>query len=89
MTGQPSHGVDIYVVKQGMGMTEATVAEWCVEVGTHVSEGDIVAVIMTDKVNLEVPSPASGVLAAIFVQSDEDFAVPGVIGRIDVTRVTA
>lgn len=44
----------------GEGVTEAELAEWHVEVGDIVREDDIVAVVMTDKASVEIPSLYSG-----------------------------
>lgn len=44
----------------GEGMVEAEIVEWHVAVGDWVTEGDVVADIMTDKANVEVPAPVSG-----------------------------
>ncbi len=44
----------------GEGTVEAEIVEWYVEPGDRVSEGDIIADVMTDKANVEVPSPVTG-----------------------------
>jgi len=44
----------------GEGTVEAEVVEWHVEAGDVVKEGDIIADVMTDKANIEVPSPVTG-----------------------------
>jgi pyruvate/2-oxoglutarate dehydrogenase complex dihydrolipoamide acyltransferase (E2) component len=79
---------DIFVAKQGMGMTEATLAEWKVPVGSLVQKGQVVASIETDKVHLDVEAPATGRLVEQLVVADQDFEVPAVIGRIETTGVT-
>jgi pyruvate/2-oxoglutarate dehydrogenase complex dihydrolipoamide acyltransferase (E2) component len=70
------------VISHGMTMTEATLVAWLIEVGETVQKGDPVAAIMTDKVEMEVEAPASGQLSEQLVAVDEDFSVPGAIGRI-------
>ncbi|MCK5325053.1 MAG: hypothetical protein KAJ57_03560, partial [Woeseiaceae bacterium] len=45
----------------GEGLSEAELLAWLVEVGDSISEGDDVATISTDKVNVDLPSPRSGV----------------------------
>lgn len=52
-------------------ITEGTVMEWRVEVGGFVKKGDVIAVIETDKVTVEVNAPESGVLEEILVKVDE------------------
>ena len=44
----------------GEGTVEAEIVEWHVKPGDVVSEGDIIADVMTDKANVEVPAPVSG-----------------------------
>ncbi len=46
----------------GEGLSEAELLEWLVAVGDSVNEGDDVALISTDKVNVDLPSPRSGVV---------------------------
>jgi 2-oxoisovalerate dehydrogenase E2 component (dihydrolipoyl transacylase) len=44
----------------GEGTVEAEIVEWHVKPGDTVSEGDIIADVMTDKANVEVPAPVTG-----------------------------
>ena len=46
----------------GEGMVEAEIVEWHVKPGDSVAEGDIIADVMTDKANIEVPAPVSGTI---------------------------
>jgi pyruvate/2-oxoglutarate dehydrogenase complex dihydrolipoamide acyltransferase (E2) component len=48
----------------GEGIHEAELLEWLVVVGAHVEDGEPVAVVNTDKVTVELPSPVSGVVTA-------------------------
>ncbi len=50
----------------GEGLSEAELLEWTIAVGDTVREGDEVAVISTDKVNVELAAPATGRIAALF-----------------------
>ncbi len=62
--------------------TKAVVLAWYVEVGGSVNEGDPLVELETDKVSVEVPAPASGVLTEILVAADGE-AIPGeVLGRL-------
>jgi pyruvate dehydrogenase E2 component (dihydrolipoamide acetyltransferase) len=54
--------------KMSMTMTEGEVATWLVKVGDQVNEGDVVAEVMTDKVDMEVESTHSGTLVEIAVE---------------------
>ena len=49
----------------GESVTEGTVIEWRKAVGDPVAEGETLLEVTTDKVDVEIPAPASGVLAAI------------------------
>ena len=51
--------------KLGMTMEEGTITRWFKSQGEPVQEGELLLEIQTDKVNLEVESPASGVLLAV------------------------
>ena len=55
----------VFVVKLpdvGEGVAEAEVVEWHVEVGKVVREDDVLAVVMTDKAAVEIPSPVEGTI---------------------------
>lgn len=59
--------VEILMPELGESVHEATVTRWIVKEGDSVKEDDPVVEIMTDKVNTELPAPASGVLSKIIV----------------------
>ena len=46
----------------GDSITEGTIVEWVVEPGTHVKEGDVLALIETDKVTVDIKADQEGVL---------------------------
>jgi pyruvate dehydrogenase E2 component (dihydrolipoamide acetyltransferase) len=76
----------ITMPKLGFDMAEGTLVEWSKSVGDNVAEGDVVALIETDKANVEVTSFKSGVLRALLVEAGA--AVPvgqpiAVIGSAD------
>jgi 2-oxoglutarate dehydrogenase E2 component (dihydrolipoamide succinyltransferase) len=74
--------VDVLAPVQQEG-TKAAVRGWLAAVGDTVREGDPLVELETDKVTLEVPAPASGMLVEIMIATDQD-AVPGaVLGRIE------
>jgi len=60
--------IPIIMPKMSMTMTEGEVATWLVKVGDQVTEGDVVAEVMTDKVDMEVESTHSGTLVEIAVE---------------------
>ncbi|MFL5839008.1 MAG: multifunctional oxoglutarate decarboxylase/oxoglutarate dehydrogenase thiamine pyrophosphate-binding subunit/dihydrolipoyllysine-residue succinyltransferase subunit, partial [Thermoleophilaceae bacterium] len=65
-------------------MTEGTVLEWRKQVGDRVEADEPIVEVSTDKVDAEVPAPASGTLTAIHAQPDETVAVGAVLGEISV-----
>ena len=75
--------IDVLVPVEQEG-TKAVVRAWLKQIGERVEENDPLVELETDKVAMEVPAPAAGVLREILLHSDED-AVPGaVLGRIAV-----
>ncbi|MFO1296122.1 MAG: biotin/lipoyl-containing protein [Rubrivivax sp.] len=56
---------------------------WHRQPGDALAEGDPVADVMTDKVNVEIAAPAAGVLAAQFVARDDPVAVGAVIATLE------
>jgi len=74
---------DIVIPEVGEGVTEATIVAWHKAIGDTVAEGELVAEIMTDKVNMEIESDAAGTLIEILHQADEEVRIGTVIGRLD------
>lgn len=59
-----NEGQDVYIV------------DWFKEIGDSISEGDPLLEVMTDKANIEIPSPASGTLTSRNFEID-DRVTPG------------
>ena len=73
--------IDVVVPEEQEG-TKAVVRAWLKKVGDRVEENDPLVELETDKVAMEVPAPAAGILREILLHSNED-AVPGaILGRI-------
>jgi len=72
----------------GEGITEAELAEWSVSVGDTVCEDDTLAVVMTDKAAVEIPSPSDGKINAIHGEVGETIAVGSIIIEIDIESKT-
>jgi pyruvate/2-oxoglutarate dehydrogenase complex dihydrolipoamide acyltransferase (E2) component len=51
--------------KMGMTMEEGTIISWRKKIGDHVDIGEVILDIQTDKVRMEVESPAAGILLKI------------------------
>ncbi len=73
---------DMVMPKMGESVQEGTVIAWKVKVGDAVEKDQILLDIATDKVDTEVPSPASGVILEILAKADETVPVGAVIARI-------
>lgn len=74
--------IEIKVPTLGESVSEATIARWLKQPGESVAADEPLVELETDKVNLEVPAPAAGVLEAILVEAGKDVGVGTVIGRI-------
>jgi 2-oxoglutarate dehydrogenase E1 component len=75
--------VEIQMPQMGESVTEGTVLEWHKREGEFVEEGETVVEVSTDKVDAEVPAPASGVLTRILKGEDETIKVGGVLAELD------
>ena len=73
---------NILVPVLGESVTEATVARWLKKEGEHVAVDEPVVELETDKVNLEVPSPVSGVIEKINSKDGENVEVGSVLGTV-------
>src|SRR4051794_14200541 len=76
--------VQITLPAMGESVTEGTVLEWRKKVGDHVEADEPIVDVSTDKVDAEVPAPATGTLTAIHAEPDETVAVGAVLGEISV-----
>jgi 2-oxoglutarate dehydrogenase E2 component (dihydrolipoamide succinyltransferase) len=73
---------DIRVPTLGESVTEATVGKWFKQPGDAVAVDEPVVELETDKVTLEVPAPAAGVLGEIAAKTGETVGVAGLLGQI-------
>ena len=80
----PADGETITLTMPEMGesVTEGTVLEWHKQEGDAVEEGETVVEVSTDKVDAEVPAPASGTIAKILKQPDETVKVGEALAEI-------
>ena len=72
----------ILVPVLGESITEATVSKWLKNVGDKVEADEPIVELETDKVNLEVPSPVSGVLSKISSQDGSTVEVGALLGVV-------
>jgi 2-oxoglutarate dehydrogenase E2 component (dihydrolipoamide succinyltransferase) len=80
---------NIVVPEVGESIVEARVARWMKKVGDVVGLGDPLVELETDKVNLEVPAPAAGVLSRVDHQDGADVKIGEVLGVIDESAAAA
>jgi 2-oxoglutarate dehydrogenase E2 component (dihydrolipoamide succinyltransferase) len=73
---------DIRVPTLGESVTEATIGRWFKQPGDAVAADEPLVELETDKVTIEVPAPAAGVLAEIAAKDGETVAVGAVLGQI-------
>src|ERR1700704_1446592 len=73
---------EIRVPTLGESVTEATIGKWFKQPGDPVAVDEPLVELETDKVTIEVPAPAAGVLSDIAVKDGETVAVGTLLGRI-------
>jgi 2-oxoglutarate dehydrogenase E2 component (dihydrolipoamide succinyltransferase) len=73
----------ITVPTLGESVTEATVSKWLKSKGEEVLADEPLVELETDKVNVEVPSPTSGVLGSISVNEGETVNVGSLLGTVE------
>src|SRR5262245_2594709 len=73
---------DIRVPTLGESVTEATIGKWFKQPGDAVAVDEPLVELETDKVTIEVPAPAAGVLSQIAAKDGETVAVGALLGQI-------
>jgi pyruvate dehydrogenase E2 component (dihydrolipoamide acetyltransferase) len=66
-----TEAVDVVMPQMGVSVSEGTITKWLKQVGEEIEADESLLEISTDKVDTEVPSPASGVVTQILVQEGE------------------
>jgi 2-oxoglutarate dehydrogenase E2 component (dihydrolipoamide succinyltransferase) len=74
--------VDIRVPTLGESVTEATIGKWFKQPGDPVAVDEPLVELETDKVTIEVPAPAAGVLSEVAAKDGETVAVGALLGQI-------
>src|SRR6201993_3550582 len=75
--------VSVTMPQLGESVTEGTVTRWLKKEGEHVTADEPLLEVSTDKVDTEIPSPATGVLRRIVVDEDETVAVGAELAVIE------
>ncbi|CQR51811.1 2-oxoglutarate dehydrogenase complex dihydrolipoyllysine-residue succinyltransferase [Paenibacillus riograndensis] len=73
---------EIKVPDLGESISEGTIYKWLVKEGDTVGQGDVLAELETDKVNLEISAEEDGVISSLLRQAGENVAVGETIGII-------
>ena len=76
--------IDVVTPAAGESVTEGTILEWHVKVGDEIKLDATIVEISTDKVDVELPSPATGVITELLVEEGDTVTVGQVIARIAV-----
>jgi pyruvate/2-oxoglutarate dehydrogenase complex dihydrolipoamide acyltransferase (E2) component len=74
--------IDVTMPQMGVSVVEGTIVAWRVGVGDAIEAEQTICEISTDKIDTELPAPASGVVAEILVKVDATVEVGTVLARI-------
>ena len=74
--------VDVTIASDQIEGTAARFSQWLIELGASVKAGDPLLELETDKVAMEVPAPADGVLVEMMAVQDQEITPELVLGRI-------
>jgi 2-oxoglutarate dehydrogenase E2 component (dihydrolipoamide succinyltransferase) len=74
--------VDVVMPQMGVSVSEGTITRWLKQEGEQIEADEPLLEISTDKVDTEVPSPASGTLTQVLVQEGETVDVGTKLGQI-------
>jgi len=80
--GAESKVVEIVMPVMGESVTEGVILEWAKQAGDSVQEDETIVEISTDKVDAEVPSPATGTLTEVLAQAGDTVTVGQVLARM-------
>ncbi|MCW7493822.1 2-oxoglutarate dehydrogenase complex dihydrolipoyllysine-residue succinyltransferase [Leptospira sp. 2 VSF19] len=81
--------IEIKVPEMGESVTEATISAWTKKEGDAVKVDEVLAILETDKVSLEIPAPTSGVLKSITKKVGDVVHVRDIMGTIEEGAVAA
>ncbi len=81
--------VELKVPPAGESITEVQIGEWQKKVGDQVRRDEIIVIIETDKVTVELPAPVDGTITEIVVGDGDDANVGDVIGYMEEGAVDA
>jgi 2-oxoglutarate dehydrogenase dihydrolipoamide succinyltransferase (E2 component) len=76
-------GIDVVMPQMGVSVAEGTIVEWRKRPGDWVEADEPICDVTTDKIDVEIPAPASGRVEAILVEPGTTVAVGTALARID------
>src|SRR5205807_4967341 len=76
--------MQVTLPEMGESVTEGTVAKWLKQPGDSVREGEALVEVTTDKVDAEIPAPASGKLLKILAEAGQTITVGAPLAEIEV-----
>jgi 2-oxoglutarate dehydrogenase E2 component (dihydrolipoamide succinyltransferase)/2-oxoisovalerate dehydrogenase E2 component (dihydrolipoyl transacylase) len=74
---------DIIMPQLGESIAEGTVIKWLVAPGSRVEKDQPLLEVETDKVSLEIPSPATGVLSEVLIKEGQTVPIGTLLARLD------
>ncbi|MDB5040162.1 MAG: 2-oxoglutarate dehydrogenase, subunit, partial [Candidatus Eremiobacteraeota bacterium] len=77
--------VNVTLPEMGESVSEGSIVEWRKKTGDWVDEGETIVDITTDKVDVEVPSTAAGIITALHGDEGATISVGAVLAEIDTT----
>ena len=80
---------DIIIPAVGESITEGVISAWLKQDGEYVHLDEDIVELETDKVTLEVPSPASGVLGEALVKEGDVVEVDALLGTVEAGSAAA
>ena len=75
--------VDIVMPKMGESIMEGTILKWLKQPGDKVERDEAILEISTDKVDTEVPSPESGIIAELLFKENDVVEVGSVLAKLE------
>jgi 2-oxoglutarate dehydrogenase complex dihydrolipoamide succinyltransferase (E2) component len=76
--------VEVVMPQMGVSVAEGTIVEWTKRPGDWVERDETVCMVTTDKVDVEIPSPAAGRLSRILVDQGDTVEVGTLLAELDV-----
>jgi 2-oxoglutarate dehydrogenase E1 component len=80
--GEGEETVEVVMPQMGESVSEGTILEWHKQAGESIEVDETIVEISTDKVDAEVPSPASGTITEILAEAGETVTVGQVLARM-------